>query len=91
MRNSGLEDVQHAGAGVVPHLGGELGAIGDDQVLQAVGARPCQLLIICGPGGGGKGGGGAMSVIMNSREAEVSRFRSRQYSMITEMQKREKM
>ena len=68
MRNGGLEDVQHAGAGVVPHLGGELGTIGDDQVLQAVGARPCQLLIVCGPGGGGGGGGGA-SVIMNSSEA----------------------
>ena len=61
MWNGGLEDVQHAGAGVVPHLGGELGTIGDDQVLQAVGARPRQLLIVCGPGSGGEGMGGGVS------------------------------
>lgn len=48
MRDGGFEDIQHAGAGVVPHLGGELGTVGDDQVLQTVGAGPCQLLIVCG-------------------------------------------
>lgn len=41
-----LEDLQHAGAGDVPHLGVELLPVQDHQVLQAVGARPGQLLVI---------------------------------------------
>ena len=85
--NGGLEDVQHAGAGVVPHLGGELGTIGDDQVLQAVGARPRQLLIVCGPGGGGGGMGGRQ---LWTAVRQVSWFRFRQDSTMKEMRKREK-
>uniref|UniRef100_A0A6B0V983 Putative secreted protein n=1 Tax=Ixodes ricinus TaxID=34613 RepID=A0A6B0V983_IXORI len=42
----GLKDVQHALAGLVPRLGAELGPVGDHQVLQAVGARTRQLLVV---------------------------------------------
>lgn len=47
MRAGGLEDVQHAGTGDVPHLRTELVPVQDHQVLQTVRARPRQLLIIC--------------------------------------------
>jgi len=42
-----LEDLQHAGAGAVPDLGAELLPVQDHQVLQAVGPRPSQLLVVC--------------------------------------------
>lgn len=47
VRAVALEDLQHAGAGDVPHLGAELLPVQDDQVLQAVGARAGQLLVVC--------------------------------------------
>lgn len=48
IRAVALEDLQHAGASDVPHLGAELLPVQDDQVLQAVGARAGQLLVVCG-------------------------------------------
>lgn len=48
VRAVALEDLQHAGAGDVPHLGAELLPVQDDQVLQAVGSRSGQLLVVCG-------------------------------------------
>lgn len=42
-----LEDLQHAGAGDVPDLGAELFPVQDHQVLQTVGPRPSQLLVVC--------------------------------------------
>lgn len=47
VRAVALEDLQHAGAGDVPHLGAELFPVQDDQVLQAVGSRSGQLLVVC--------------------------------------------
>lgn len=41
-----LENLQHAGAGDVPHLGAELLAVQDHQVFKAVGSGPSQLFII---------------------------------------------
>lgn len=46
MRAGALEDLQHAGAGDVPHLGAELLPVQDDKVLQAVGPRASQLLVV---------------------------------------------
>lgn len=46
VRAVALEDLQHAGAGDVPHLGAELLPVQDDQVLQAVGSRSGQLLVV---------------------------------------------
>lgn len=48
MRAGVLEDLQHTGAGDVPHLGAELLPVQNHQVLQAVGSRPRQLLVVCG-------------------------------------------
>lgn len=42
-----LEDLQHAGAGDLPHLGAELLPVQNHQVLQTVGARSSQLLVVC--------------------------------------------
>lgn len=42
-----LEDLQHAGAGDVPDLRTELLPVQNHQVLQTVGPRPGQLLVIC--------------------------------------------
>lgn len=47
MWDGGLKDVQHAVARLVPGLERELLPVQDHYVLQAVGSRPCQLLIIC--------------------------------------------
>lgn len=46
MRAGGLEDIQHAGAGDVPHLRTELLPVKDHQILETVCAWPRQLLII---------------------------------------------
>lgn len=46
MWDGGLKDVQHAVAGLVPDLGCELLSVQDHYVLQAVGSRPRQLLVI---------------------------------------------
>ena len=46
MRDGGLEDVQHAGAGFVPGLQSELLSVQDHNVLQTVGAGASQLLVI---------------------------------------------
>ena len=48
-----LEDLQHAGAGDVPHVRAELLPVQDHQVLQTVGPRPSQLLVVCGGRAGG--------------------------------------
>lgn len=48
VRAGGLEDLQHAGAGDVPHIGAELLSVQDDQVLQAVGSWASQLLVVYG-------------------------------------------
>lgn len=45
--DGGVEDVQHTLAGLVPGLRPELHAVGDDQVLQAVGTGAGQLLVVC--------------------------------------------
>ena len=43
----GGENVPDAPARPLPHLGRKLGAIRNYQVFQAVGTRPCKLLVIC--------------------------------------------
>lgn len=43
----GLEDLQHTAAGGVPHLRTELLPVQNHQVLQTVGPRSSQLLIVC--------------------------------------------
>lgn len=55
VRYGGLEDVQHAVARLVPGLRGEFLSVQDDHVLQTVGARAGELLVVCrqwGEGGG---------------------------------------
>lgn len=41
-----LEDLQHAGAGDFPDVGAELLPVQDHQVLQTVGPRSSQLLVV---------------------------------------------
>lgn len=47
MRAGVLEDLQHTGACDLPHLGAELLPVQNHQVLQTVGPRPGQLLVVC--------------------------------------------